>query len=388
MRPRWIGLLVLLPVCLASYGCNSGRAATGPADGAAASGGNGGSTSDAGSSEKPGPGDGGAADRGSSTAASDALDPMSPTELCRASIKGQCERTAQCLGGTTLARELQLQSCMKYYYSCPDYYFGPDSNRTVADVAACLDTLAGRSCTDGQLGITPRCLLSGKRPDGAGCAYSSQCQGGTGWPQERTECGTCISQPGAGSNCPSSGLCRAGTFCSKGTQLCTPVDTVVYATEGQPCDLNGIPTTGCAGDLYCLLDPLSSKGICTARPSAGQTCVTSPLGGLCAAGSDCTSGVCAAPGTCGSGLTCDASSYCNASLGSCSPMAAVGEACGDLSSSSLPPCLAPATCNSTTGKCAAPRASGEACDADHPCSGYLLCVSGTCRPLDATTCPA
>ena len=157
------------------------------------------------------------------------------------------------MGGTTLYKEGLLQECLRRAQYCPDYHFATDSNRTADNAKDCLDVLATRPLTDVHLNIFPACRPSGNRPDGAGCAYSSQCQSGqcgrTG------HCSTCLAQPGVGSKCPDTGVCRAGSYCNKATGLCADVLTVLHAAEGEPCNLSASPVVGCQGDLYCLSEP-------------------------------------------------------------------------------------------------------------------------------------
>ena len=92
--------------------------------------------------------------------------PSTPTETCRKAIEVQCARGAFSEGNTTLEKEIILQDCSRVADNCPDYYFAPDSNRTVENVSACLDVLATRPLDDISLGIIfPSCLLRASRHD-------------------------------------------------------------------------------------------------------------------------------------------------------------------------------------------------------------------------------
>ena len=323
------------------------------------------------------------------TGASDGAVALDATEVCRAAVQAQCERDAFCL----LQPIGFLQDCFALADLCPDYYFSADSNRVVADIGACVDKVSARSCTDIPLFVYPSCLVPGKRPAGAGCAFSSQCQSGlcsgSGDP-----CKTCSALPAAGTKCPDSGRCQLGTFCHPTTRLCTDVGTIVHAAQGQPCDLSASPLVGCADDLLCVRATYDSPaGTCTPRRVAGESCTTLIDGSEgCAAGTECTDstgGTCELPGTCGVGARCDAASYCRTGDGgfTCAPFATAGQPCSTSSSDGLPPCLQPAVCMATTGTCVLPRDWGENCDANHPCDKPLTCITGFCEKLGALSCP-
>ena len=396
---------VVFPVlCLAAAlpGCHAAGNSANRVDGAGGSGGGGANDGaaadwsggiDGTGADRSGASDGAAADwsRGTDGTAVDCSDgavgtegavPMTPTEVCQSAIKVQAERRSVCEG-------YLLEHLLDVANLCPDYYFNADSNRTVGDVAACLGPLAARTCTDVAINLLPSCLASGSRPTGAGCAYSSQCQsgmcGGTG-----EQCSTCRAGGiPVGSTCVG-GDCQNGSFCHSKTGVCTAAATVVYATQGQPCDLAGTPVVGCVGDLLCVSSSSSTAGTCSPLPGVGQPCWTSNIGEMmCAAGATCTSLGVSGTGTCtlaacGAGPQCDVTSACVAGDGgfACVPLPTIGQPCGVL------PCLPPGICMFSTGICAAPRASGETCDADNPCADLLSCVAGTCQPLGSENCPA
>jgi hypothetical protein len=329
--------------------------------------------------------DGGARDGAGASGGAGGSATMTALEVCRAAIKAQCDRVAACEG------LLAATDCLRFANPCPDYYFNADSNRTVAGIAACLGPLAARTCTDIAIGLYPSCFVGGKRPASSPCAYASQCQSGACG--AGAACATC----GSG-GVPIGGSCT-GTFCQSGafcgpSSVCVDGSTVVYATQGQPCDLGATPLVGCTGDLLCL--PSVSGGTartCTPAPGAGQPCATFGFSGsVCAAGTICSSpssGVCMPVGACGPDLICDAASYCKPGDGgfTCAPRAAVGQPCSPAGTASLPACAAPAACLGTPAQCTLPGAVGDACDANHPCAGLLMCVGATCRALGSDSCP-
>jgi len=377
----------LFGVCslIASFpACSSVGKSRNPVDGAAGSGGGGAGATDGDAAELAGGTDGAVVDSFSTTDATDDAVAMTPTEVCRAAIRAQAERAAACLG-------YSMEAILSVANLCPDYYFNADSTRTVATVAACLGPLAAISCTDFALKLFPGCLGSGQRSAGSGCVYSSQCLtgicGGNG-----TRCSTCRNVIPVGSTC-AGGTCQDGSFCHATTGICTDASTVVYATQGQPCDLSATPVVGCAGDLLCFSGSnVGTSGTCQPLPGAGQPCaVSSSTSSLCAAGTICTNlGVSGTDTctltTCGSGPQCDDASYCAPSDGgiACVPHPTVGQPCDDLYAT----CLFPAACVKSTGRCAIPRAWGETCDGDNPCADLLSCVAGVCQPTESVDCPA
>lgn len=265
-------------------------------------------------------------------AATEAGSPETTTTACMKAIRAQCERQAVCEGG-------DLSSCLAYAALCPDYYFNADSARTIAGLIACVAPLAARTCTDVVMGIFPSCYVYGHRPIGAGCAYQSQCESGICG--TTAACATCGSGGLAnGSACTRANNCRPGSYCQVGT--CADASTIMHASEGQPCNLDGAPAVGCVGDLICHPTSLAGgAGTCTAPPRAGEPCA---LAGF-------------------SGNVCSAGSVCSGATGGT--------------------CLAAGDAGSTP-----PPLPGTACDAQNPCRAPLLCRSGTCAPLGSKSCPA
>ena len=309
---------------------------------------------------------------------------LDPTEVCRASVRAQAERAALCLGLDT------VESYMRIADACPDYAFNPDSERTVEGLAACLPALSARTCTDVTVGFMPACFLAGKRAPGATCTFSSQCK--QAFCETRSEgCGVCHDGGMAAGTCSGTFNCLVGSFCNFGKGICVDNITMVYATEGQPCDLYGAPTVGCTGDLYCRRgDSTGTAGTCSSAPGAGQPCGSDGIhDSVCSAGTTCTAGTCQPPGDCGSGLQCDSASYCVSTGDSfaCAPRASVGQTCSSATpGSGTSSCLSPAICGSG-GTCFVPGAAGQHCDTANPCDKMLICVVGNCQPNTLASCP-
>jgi hypothetical protein len=285
MRFRLAYLFSVLLVSLAASACHSGGILANRADGAAGSGGGGavafdgavtgsiggtgvdapggsatGGNSATGGGNSPG---GASASAGASaaggTSATDARDTavaMTPLEACRAAITALAERRALCNG-------TPVQDYLGPASACPDYYFNADSNRTVPNVTACISTLSALTCTDIALNLAPACLAGGNGPAGAPCAYASQCQSNA-CPSNSTLCSTCQRETPLGGACGvGASYCQAGSFCNLGTGLCTDAHTIMYAKEGEPCNLRATPAVGCEGDLQCLGPFITYQGTCT-----------------------------------------------------------------------------------------------------------------------------
>jgi hypothetical protein len=374
-RPRSLVLTVGLVVAA----CQSSSTTHG--SGGAGGGGQGGATTGHGGSAT-----GGASGRGgATTGGTGGGGSMNATEVCQAAVRAQAERIVLCLGLDT------LEAYMRYADACPDYAFNPDSNRTVAGLAACLPALEARSCTDIAVGWMPACFVNGKRDRGVPCAFGSQCKQGFCEPHG-DGCGVCHDGGIAPGTCSGTFNCDVGTYCNFGTRTCVDNSTMTRAGEGEPCNLDGVPTVGCTGDLYCRTDGGDSAGTCSRAPGAGQACASDGVhlpAAVCAAGTTCAGGICQPTGGCGSGGACSSASYCATGDGGvgCAPRAAVGQSCS-ATGSVAPPCQAPATCSSIQGSCIVPRAAGEACDSSNPCDKLLMCTGGVCKPPAVASCPA
>jgi hypothetical protein len=288
------------------------------------------------------------------SAPSDAL-PTTPTEVCVAAIEATCERLAACEG-------VQKERCMGLAVFCPDYYFGVDSNRTVANLAACLPALRARTCTDVSLGLYPPCLVHGNRPEGAGCAFPSQCL---------------------------SNLCGDLGQCSTCLPADAPTAPTRYAMQGELCNLSSTPPVGCVGDLQCRkLTSGAASSTCQLASGPGGPCAG--MLGDCARGTTCVMGECAPIGACGA-ATCDVSSYCKPGDGgmTCAAGQPTGQPCGDPIRGGGPPCAPGLVCagKPDAGSCVAPSQPGEACDLAKPCIELVNCIAGKCETLRASDCP-
>jgi hypothetical protein len=280
----------------------------------------------------------GSTDRGS--------DPQA-TQVCRAAITALAERSKKCFGYDV--------DDAPHLDACPDYYFSPDSNRSVAEVAACIQELTNRPCSDLDLNITPKCLSPGKRPAGSGCLFPSQCESNFCW-SALSACATCRDgnfPPGA--TCER-GQCRAGDFCDEGAAKCVDGGTLVHVAQGEPCLSSSKSSSGvvvCQGDLHCANDGVYAALSC--RTMQNLNCGT---------------------------VECDAASYCW-DTGDCHLYAKLGEACSEPGSFDFPRCVPTTRC--WKGRCTNRRLAGESCDDQQPCSEFYECMGGTCQ---LRACPA
>jgi hypothetical protein len=378
---RSFAIFSLVALAASSAACRGGaRAGTGGGPGTGgAGGGSGPGGTDAGSPvDSSSPGD-----------ATDGAASLSPDEACRAAIEVQCRRLVTCRTGG------DPDSCIAESrgYACPDYYFNADTERTVANITACLADLANLPCTDVILGARAACFAAGKRAAGEGCAYASQCRSGS-CVSGLTECGTCVVVAGSGQACGTleTGACPPGEFCHRTTKLCTPNGSIVHAAEGQPCDLSASPVVGCMGDLLCDTPSgaTTTAGTCRPAPSAGQPCarqggIASPI---CAPSAICSGTTCVASSPCGTAI-CAADSYCLKADGgmTCVRRIAEGQPCDDPVATGVEPCQGGTRCDRTILICARLRYNGDSCDATHPCGGFLRCVDGRCQGIGSASCP-
>lgn len=199
---------------------------------------------------------------------------------------------------------------------------------------------SGQECTGGM------CVaVMGDGDTCSPCSDGSSCTSGVclGYPDRNGYCGT---------TCSSGADCGAGEMCLRLTGI--PPQCIRFVGGTPSCE--GATPSGCTSDADCAASQMCDRasGDCVARPPTG----TGPLGGPCAAGSDCQSGLCFS-GACSEscdGLnpdSCPAGFYCN------------GQASG--------------TCGD--GLCLAGTAGGgalgDACSTNTDCS-TLFCNGGTC----------
>jgi hypothetical protein len=314
-------------------GAASGGSMTGPEAGAAA-----GTAGTASGGSMTTGGSGGRADAGATDRA---------TEVCVAALKAYVEGQAFCQGGSAI-------DYRPYVGACPEFFFGPDSNRSVDDIAACLPELAAPSCDDVYLGISPACFRPGKRPYLAGCIFSSQCQSGECGYYTKCQggvcspgldsCGFCNGRASIGSSCEMT-HCGPDSYCDQRTRKCMSTAEVIHVAEGQKCDLSASPPIACASGLRC-----SSSGC------AKHVARTTP--------------------TCGD-TTCDENSFCRNKI--CVERAKLGQPCSYPPSETLPECALGLDC--FNDKCIQRRAVGEPCDDANPCNDYRACVAGVCQVI-------
>jgi hypothetical protein len=261
------------------------------------------------------------------------------TEVCVAALKARMERLAFCQENT-----LDYRS---YAGTCPDFYFGPDSNRSVEEVAGCVADLAAQPCSDVQFGIAVPCLnRPGKLPLDADCTFSSQCESKVcGFGFGSFDCGSCMSGPApVGARCDSTIQCEPGATCDAKTRICVVMEGLTRAAEGEPCNLDFHPLIFCLGDRIC----------------QNRKCVM-PLAGI----------------ACGA-VRCPQDKFCkDKATGTCADRAGLGQPC-DTSYSDDPPCLTDLLC--FNGRCVERKAPGAPCD-ENDCGEFRECVHGVCQIL-------
>jgi hypothetical protein len=320
-------------------------------------------------------------------------DAFTAASVCREAIAVQCRRRVACGGA-------DMSECIRIADHCPFYYFNSNSNRTVADIQACLPALEQMTCTDIAMGIAPACLRQGKAPAGAACLYSTECQ--FGCVDGIEECGTCYMgmRVGTGETCGGTRQCDATDFCHAATKVCTPRASIVYAAQDQPCDFAAQPAVGCRGDLICArATATSTAGTCRPVPQLGQACAMSGdvYSQVCGPGLRCTDQMtCQVPPPgCGDGGVCDPNSFCRERTGApaCVPRVAEGQPCNWGGTSSEPEiqCELNIWCvlipgMEWNGICTRPGMVGDACDAMHPCAGGLCGAAGRCTSFDPAAC--
>lgn len=282
-------------------------------------------------------GSGGRADAGATDRA---------TEVCVAALRTYGEREAFCRGGTA-------SDYRHLVGACPEFFLGPDSNRTVDQMAACLSELATRPCFDVRQGIAPACFLPGNRPIGAGCVFGSQCEStscATRVLDGVFSCGSCVEKAPIGSECYT-GQCGPDAYCNLDRRKCESKAEIIYVAEGQACDETANPPITCTGDLVCS----STRRECVKRVAAPTPTPT-----------------------CGD-TTCDTNSFCRDKI--CVEYLKPGQPCGYSVSlgKTLGTCASGLDC--FDDKCIQRRARGEPCDDANPCVDFHKCVAGVCQVI-------
>lgn len=255
-----------------------------------------------------------------------------------------------------------------------------------ADVQAeaCLGALAAAACWQDPWALGGSChaILGRGRPDGAGCARSSDCA--TGYcasADPGLACGTCRPFLGLDGDCRAepSAACGATGACVAGR--CTLLPGIAQ---------------GCAGTCQGYLDcpPDSEAWICVPPIEAGDSCEILPFGGgphcpperLLA----CVAERCAPAIWVGPGELCGVDRWCRSPLDHCAdtgrceprPVVARGESCG------VPRCAEQDWCDDS-GHCAGRIAQGAPCPSDQACAVGLACLGAErrCLPAPSLVCP-
>lgn len=320
------------------------------------------------------------------------LDVGDSTTVCRAAVAALNARYDFCAGHSTpAAPHVREDSSMAL---CPDLFFAPGSNRTPANVMACIDVIKTYSCEDLLYrNVAPPCILDGQRPAGAFCAYASQCQSGQ-CSATANMCGTCKAASDLGGFCSTGTDCQAhGAVCIN--NHCVSTAMVSYGGLGAPCARGTLST--CQGDAFCW--PLNSQSDSPWQckplpPGLGEPCTlgNDPANPPCRLSNVCQMldgrAICAPAADACAGHFCDdQSSACLSVLkGPCVPLPTLGEACtvGGSCTWGLV-CVAQAS-GSSMGTCMRPAGQGEACSSTRACSDVLKCVSGQCKALDTAIC--
>jgi len=257
-----------------------------------------------------------------------------------------CNRLAAC-SPFLLSKEFgDAQSCMaRLEPICRAAAQAPGTALGREQSAACASAYSTASCDD-LLNVDwqpDACAVKGSLADGAACGQGAQCASGHCKMDFDQVCGTCATLIASGGQCSRSEDCEAGLGCI-------------------------------------------SPGTCGALSPRGASCRTKP----CALDLTCIGGTCDSP--LGLGAACVPAEYaCNLELGlycdsdtmRCvqGTLVATGGSCSTFAM----PCLASGSCGDTS-VCEAPLADGAACASTSQCLFPAVCVSGSCRSPDPTTC--
>lgn len=219
--------------------------------------------------------------------------------------------------------------------------------------AACHSALEQVSCEE--LAISPDLadcdVWGGTVPDGGDCGTGAECASafcdqGDCDPALSCCVGTCAAEelePGVpiAGDC-STAACVPEAYCDEAV---APATCRALVAVDQPC-----AEGQCESDLYCrVTDALAGTGVCSRLPVEGEAC--DPGYPVCAR----------------------ADNWCDPADNRCHKLAAVGEACDEVSDN----CVPYAWC-SPEGRCQALPGEGEPCLDWPPCLGDLECVDDTC----------
>jgi hypothetical protein len=266
-----------------------------------------------------------------------------------------------------------------------------------AQVQACLDSLAARSCAQLLDRDTPQCLsaLDGTVELGGACDLDEECKGSALCQASTATCpGQCVALLVAGQACRKDSDCQSGLQCSTETGAC-----VAPAAANERCEYNAPP---CGPGLLCLGkdDTARTSGTClppthvfaaaenaACDPTTQQLC---QLGLSCVADSYTTAvvwrcvktGSYAGGGACKPGFpdACATGSYClagssglEALSGTCTAIPGAGAPC---TSAFAAQCQPNAVC--VSGTCQNLAANGVSCTGDAMCYSES-CTEGVCQ---------
>jgi hypothetical protein len=348
--------------------------------------------------------------------------PVTPQAACEAYVRSFCAKEVSCDGDSEAAK-----ACAAHVSLCPEYYFSPDSTRTVGKLEECARAFDALSCDDFLAGVRPACVTPGLRGVGERCVAPSQCESldcegfGPG------KCGVCTNpnKPRSlrlprGAAC---GLPNAPADMCDGKLACVLARGDARSGTCQPLPLSGAPCARVFGSrearcapypVYCRFGAAGvESGTCARAGAPGDSCGARPGGalpcdgdrGICAPFPD-GGGACVAyvkvGGTCGApSEACAPNAYCKPTVpgrpsGVCTELPGPGTPCGASASDAGLPFLgcASGTCAPSPdgGKsvCFGPadRMRGQACAPPLVnCNPLLACEQGVCVALDPARCP-
>ena len=260
-------------------------------------------------------------------------------DACAAFAEHRCAALEQCgeqifallEGNGAACRRAELQVCR-------DELAPAGSNATAETIATC-DARANTDCATAFYSEPFACVVPGRAPDGAPCAFNAECAGRY-CRRVGAACGLCSRLPALGEECADGILCDAGLVCK--AHRCVRPPAV-----GESCDRDCAPPYVCA------------KGKCVRPASADEHCDVlgvkapdcDPLGGI-----ECFDGTCSRPIIVG-----------------------VGESCGGVRR-----CKGRSFCDD--GVCVPEGEDGLPCDAQRSCARPLRCIDGTCVRLSRARC--
>jgi len=210
------------------------------------------------------------------------------------------------------------------------------SNFPPRPVERCLEATRALSCDDFFDNRTPSaCQAPGDYQAGTRCISGDQCQTQfCDLTNPDGPCGRCATLPGNNEPCRQGRFCRPGLLCSEAGTCAQPGDVGDLCSDEEPC----------RQILTCINASCSRKqapgALCSGRVDCDETngSVCNPNTFECIA---YTAGSTCGVATNGAATFCQAAGTCNSAQGTCTPPAADGAACNDMTG---PLCMLPATC--------------------------------------------